>query len=52
MASLLLLLPLASVGGFGLFGWWLVSQSKKFDDDLAAAALENYQGDYETSGEL
>lgn len=52
MAFLLLLLPLSSLGGFGLFGWWLHSQANCRDDDLAAMALDNYEDDYLTHGVL
>lgn len=52
MATLLLLLPLTSVGGFGLFGWWLASQARCQDDDLTEIALDNFDGDYETHGVL
>lgn len=50
MAALLLLIPATGVVGFGLFGWWLHAQANCQDDD--DAALDNYDGDYLTHGEL
>lgn len=50
MVWLLLLIPATSVAGFGLFGWWLRSQSREccYSEDQ----LDNYQDDYWTHGEL